>query len=554
MRNCIKQLGATCFVTSILMFSLSSSLLSQETDEPQNFGRQARKGTPITNRDPGQPLTKSEKIHHLLSRVTFGVTPELMKEVESQGIKNWLENQLEDEVVESSQLMDRLAKLKSLPISTQAIVQNYNKQGEERNLRNVPAAELKDAVFLLAVYGNHQLKEVVCDFWRNHFSVDSSKGNVRFYATTFERDVIRAEALGTFERMLNKQARHPAMLIYLDNYISRATPTKTLNEIGRKALMTTRDYGAALNAVDIAKMRGINENFARELMELHTLGVDNYYTQDDVISVANALTGWTLQQNPAEPIEFKFRSNMHASENRVFLKKKIHSQPANSELEGQAILNVLARHKGTAKFIAYKLCRHLVNDAPNENMVRRVASPIMRGNELSKVYAAIFKDREFYAPENYQVKFKRPFEFVVSALRTTHAEISSTRQLHRTLVSLGEPIYQCEDPTGYYDQADAWRDPGVMANRWHFALQLGLGKIKGVQIPDSFWDVLETDNPKQWKEVLTAKILPGGCTPKTSHAIDKLIEQKMAESALTQKQMGGYIIGLLLGSPEFQRQ
>jgi len=289
-------------------------------------------------------------------------------------------------------------------------------------------------------------------------------------------------------------------------------------------------------------------------MELHTLGVDSYYTQDDVITVANALTGWTVQQNPAEHIDFRFRPDMHGSEPRTFLRRRMLPTPVDPELEGQAILDLLARHRGTAEFIAYKLCRYFVSDNPPEKMVRRVASAFLRRKtSLPPIYEIILQDPEFNNPQHYQAKFKRPFEFVVSALRVTHAEVSSTQGVHRALQSMSEPIYQCEDPTGYYDQADAWRDPGVMATRWQFALNLGMEQVRGVRIPDSFWEGLEPNNPLQWKDELTRRILPGGCTERTSEALDAVIG-KYAKFNPTPEQMGRYIVGILLGSPEFQRQ
>ncbi len=543
---------------------------AQQPEETIRYGREAREATPTLNRDPSEPLSRREKIHHVLSRLTFGVTPEAIAEVEATGLDQWLKVQLDGELDEPSPLRAHLGKLKSLRLSSQEVVTQYNLQlprlkdrqtPEERKerarlqrLRNVPRNELKDAVLLMAVYGNNQLKEVACDFWRSHFNVDVSKGNVRYYATEYEREVIRGEALGTFEGMLQKTVKHPAMLVYLDNYLSRTARKKELIKAGQEAFKRSKDYAAAMEAVDIAMMSGINENYARELMELHTLGVDNYYTQADVIAVAHALTGWTVQQNREQPIEFEFRADMHASERRAFLRRRIPPHPENPELEGQVILDTLARHKGTAEFIAYKLCRHLVDDNPPAQMVKRVAYKFRRTKtDLRAVYLAIVKDEEFFNPKYYQSKFKRPFEYVVSALRVTRAEITSTAAIHRTLVSMSEPIYQCEDPTGYYDQADAWRDPGVMATRWQFGLGLGMGKIRGVQIPASFWAELEAKNPLSLKEELTARILPGGCTTKTSEALDKVVE-KYAGTNPSPEQLGRYIVGILLGSPEFQRQ
>ncbi len=568
-----------------MLFSMLASLamlppvqtFAQSDGDPDlklKFGREAREGTPLLNREAGQPLNDREKIHHVLSRFTFGATPKLIAEVEKVGLEKWIETQLKGTADESKALLDQLAKLDTLEMTTQEIVKKYNppipkelrllnrltaEQRRERArlmaLREVPRKQLKDAVLLTAISGNNQLKETVADFWRNHFNIDVSKGAVRFYATTYERDVIRAEALGTFKAMLNREARHPAMLVYLDNFLSRSVPPKELIAAARKEFAESRDYATAMDAIDIAKQKGLNENYARELMELHTLGVDNYYTQDDVNAVAEALTGWTVQQDANKPIAFEFKPKMHAFGARRILNVPIPANPRNGEIEGQRVLDLLARHKGTSEFIAYKLCRHFVNDRPSRTMVERVATAFRRLNktDLPDTYKAVLRDEEFFKPANYQTKFKRPFEFIVSAVRITNADVVSTAGLHRALLTLSEPLYQCEDPTGYYDQSDVWRDPGVMAARWQFGIGLGMGWIQGVNIPDSFWDGLEPNNPIQWKQVLSDRILPMGHTAQTDAALDKLIA-KLAKFNPKPEQMGRYIVGVLIGSPEFQRQ
>ena len=559
-----------------LPFLLASGQVDKkaETEDTSKFGREAREGTPALNRDPKEPLSEREKIHHALSRFTFGATAEMMDEVEKIGLEEWFNTQLKGNADESRVLQAHLAKLNTLTMSNQELVQNYHpiipkelslanrltpeqrrKRAELLRNRYIPRQQLKDAVLLIAIFSDNQLKETACDFWRNHFSIDVSKGMVRYYATTFERDVIRSEALGTFKGMLNKQARHPAMLVFLDNFISRATPRQDLLEAAQKEFSKSRDYGMALEAIDIAKMRGLNENYARELMELHTLGVDNYYTQEDVISVAEALTGWTVKQDRNEEIGFVFKPEMHGSAARRILKVRIPANPRNPELEGQQILDLLVKHRGTSEFIAYKLCRHFVNDSPSQTMVNRVAKAFRRQNQtdFKGTYKAILKDEDFFNPENYQAKFKRPFEYAVSALRVTNAEIDSTAGIHNALLSLSEPLYQCEDPTGFYDQADVWRDPGVMAARWQFGVGIGMGWIPGVRIPDSYWEELEPNNPLQWKEVLSKRILPMGQTEQTDKALEKVIA-KYARFNPKPDQLGRYIVGILLGSPEFQRQ
>ena len=544
------------------------------TKERPNFGREARAGTPILNRDANAPLTDREKIFHVLSRFAIGPTPGQVDAVEKQGIDAWFDEQLKAREDEPRILQSQLDALESLTLTNQEIVRKYNppippelrnlarltpEQRRERArlmaLREVPRQELRDAVLLLAIDSPNRVRESASDFWRNHFNIDVSKGQVRYYATTYERDVIRYDALGTFSSMLNRQARHPAMLIYLDNFISRAIPEGELMEAARKAYVESRDYGTVLEAIDIAKQKGLNENYGRELMELHTLGVDNYYTQDDVIAVSEALTGWTVQQDPKRPIEFVFKPDMHAFGARTILNVKIPANPRNGEAEGQAVIDMLVKHPGTADFIAYKLCRHFVNDRPSPDMVKRVAAAFRKGNktDLKDTFRAILNDPEFNDPANYQTKFKRPFEFVVSAVRATGAEVVSTAGLHRALLTLNEPIYQCEDPTGYYDQADVWRDPGVMAARWQFGIGLAMGWIEGVNLPESTWDGLEENNPLQWKEVLSKRILPMGHTAQTDAALDEVIGH-YAKFGPKPNELGRYIVGLLLGSPEFQRQ
>lgn len=550
---------------------------AQDADDESlklNFGRESRETTPVINRDPNQPLSERERVHHVLSRFSFGVTPQLLDEVERTGIEEWFDSQLKENGPESRYLDGLLKELDTLEMTTQEIVQKYNppipkelqllnrltaEQRRERarlmQMREIPRQQLKDAVLLTSVYSNNQLKETVCDFWRNHFSIDVSKGQVRFYATTYERDVIRYEAFGTFRGMLNRQARHPAMLVFLDNFISRSVPQKELIAAAKSEFEQSRDYAMALEAIDIAKQKGLNENYGRELMELHTLGVDNHYTQDDVIAVANALTGWTVQQDADKPITFQFKPEMHEFAARKVLNINIPANPRNGEAEGQRILDILVAHQGTADFIAYKLCRHFVNDRPSPLMVKRVAKAFKNRNrtDLPTTYRAILKDEEFFDPVNYQTKFKRPSEFIISALRVTNAEVVSTGGIHRALLTLSEPLYQCEDPTGFYDQSDVWRDPGIMAARWQFGIGLGMGWIRGVNIPDSFWEGLEPNNPLQWKEVLAKKVLPMGHSKQTDQALEKVIA-KLARNNPKPEQLGRYIVGVLLGSPEFQRQ
>jgi len=525
-------------------------------------------GQTKTGGNPPQELSTDQKIVHLLNRFAFGPTPELLARVKQQGLEAWLEDQLADRVEPSQVLEARLAPAGSLGLTNLEILERYNrslppkptaKQRREYNRdRNRPKQEVRDAVLYRAVYAPNQVREVAADFFRNHFNVTAEKGNCRFFTTTYERDVIRAEALGNFGRMLLASAKHPAMLIYLDNVLSRRPPSKhDLKVVARHVRQKTKSKRRAREAVDIAKQRGLNENYARELLELHTLGVDHYYTQKDVIEVARALTGWTVQMNRKKPIAFEFRKDMHCEGDKFFLGRRVAERKKDPVQEGEVILRRLIRHPGTAEFLAFKLCRHLVNDQPPEDLVKRIAFRFTQaGGDLPDVYRAIVKDPEFFRPRNYGAKFKRPFEFVVSALRATGAEVQNPRGIHLVLRELNEPIYACEDPTGYYDQAEAWRDPGVMAIRWGFAIRLATDRIPGVKLPPGYYDALARDaHPLEWKKILTARILPGGASAATSKAVEEAIYQHLRQHRRPDRgKLGPLILALLIGSPDFQRQ
>ncbi|MAE77765.1 MAG: hypothetical protein CMJ85_12960 [Planctomycetes bacterium] len=308
--------------------------------------------------------------------------------------------------------------------------------------------------------------------------------------------------------------------------------------------------------MNIAEQRGLNENYARELLELHTLGVDNYYRQKDVIEVAKALTGWTVQNNPKYPVGFLFRERMHVLGPKKFLGRKLQRDRKNPLLEGEIVIRRLVKHPGTARFVAWKLCRYIVDDYPSEALVKRLASAFKKGKgDLKTLYRAIYKDPEFFEPYYYQSKFKRPLEFVISALRVTGAEVDQPGMALQTMALLQEPLYEQEDPTGYHDTAEAWNDPGVMAVRWQFAMNLATGKLRGIKVPEKFYQGLHPRIPRVWKDQLARRVLPAGMGEKTSRIMDRMMRRYL-EGKPNPKvtELGPYILGLLLGSPEFQRQ
>ncbi len=555
-------------VLALFPLSGSASFVSSQDDGP------------ATRTDD---LTEDERILHVLSRFTPGATPELVAEVRRKGINRWLKQQFSGRVPESETYENYSGQFKSLGMTLPEIAAGYyvrpegtgpKKKQLTKEQKNVfkkraatPTQEMMAWIFLRAVYGNNHVRNVSSDFFRNHFSVSISKGAVDRYVVGWEREIIHGQALGNFGDMLEATAKHPAMLFFLDNHLSRrpATPEE-LEKIARKVKKKTDSEERVEEAVELANQRGLNENYARELLELHTLGVDNYYTQKDVINVAKILTGWSmkkLRKQPGSPKGFYFFKNLHCEGNKPFLDGVIHENRENPLREGEELLEILKTHEGTAHYLSWKLCRYFVNDNPDRGMVGRVAGVFSKtGGDLPKVFQAIVDDPEFFSRRNYRAKFKRPYEFIVSVLRATRVEITNTKNINsianksQVLKAMNEPLYRCADPTGYYDQAEAWRDPGALAIRWTFVTDLVNGRIKGIRIPESFYDDLPEDNPRAWKEILVRKILPVvGVSDFISKKIDDLVKPYIDRTSRAgRKRLRTGIVAILLGSPEFQKQ
>lgn len=512
-------------------------------------------------------LSEDQRVHHFLNRFTLGATPALMAEVKQMGMRKWLEEQLKGDRPEPESLKQALGKLPSLNMTLGEIADEYvlelepdatpQQRRQARQLSQLPAKELLDSIVLRGALSNNHLREVGSDFFRNHFAVSLDKGIVELMAVNWERTVIQEGALGNFGEMLDRSAHHPAMLFFLDNHLSCRPATEAEIEAIEKR---GRNVEKRLEAL---RQRGLNENYARELLELHTLGVDNYYTQEDVIEVAKCLTGWTITPRRAaklldrDPMSFLFVRDFHCTGDKQVLGTTIKENRDNPEAEGAQVIKLLAAHEGTARFLSWKLCRWFVNDEPDEKMVERVAKVFRDSKgDLPSVYLAIFDDPCFFEQANYLAKYKRPFEFVVSALRATGAEIGNPTILHRQLVEMNESIYRCADPTGYYDQAEAWQDPGAMSLRWKFAYDLARGSFLTVRLPRNFYDDLPESEPAKWKDILARKLLCMPLSAQTSAALDKLVERKQADTKPRQLrgELGPLLVAGILGSPEFQKQ
>jgi uncharacterized protein (DUF1800 family) len=421
--------------------------------------------------------------------------------------------------------------------------------------QQVVADELVEGKLLRAIYSDRQLQEVMTDFWFNHFNVFIGKGADHYLITSYERDVIRPHALGKFEDLLVATAHSPAMLFYLDNWLSVGPNSDVANGIPKRAdnnwKQRLRNNGQTSQAK--GKRNGLNENYGRELMELHTLGVNGGYTQQDVTEVARVFTGWTLKQ-PRQGGGFTFEERTHEPGDKIVLGHRIKPK---GEKEGFEVLRILAHHPSTAKFVCTKLAMRFVSDNPPQPLVDRVAQTFLKkdGN-IREVLKTMLDSPEFWAPEAYRAKVKTPFEFVVSALRASGAEVTDAMPIARQLQNMGMPLYGMQPPTGYSMKADAWVNSSALLGRMNFALAMTSGKVKGVQANSE--QVPRNDDPQQALAALENSLLAGDVSKQTHDVISaRLQDSKISRRKLDDPARPPNIslmAGLLLGSPDFQRR
>jgi uncharacterized protein (DUF1800 family) len=410
-----------------------------------------------------------------------------------------------------------------------------------------PLRELQQAKLLRAVFSDKQLQEVMVDFWLNHFNVFSQKDADRWLLTSYERDVIRARALGKFKDLLTAVAQSPAMMVYLDNFMSQVEPPPP-----------PQKFDANGNPLPPPRRPGLNENYARELMELHTLGVDGGYTQKDVIEVARALTGWTI--GPRGNMAFTFRPRAHDRGEKIILGKRI---AAGGGIEdGLRVLDILSKHPSTAKFISRKLCQRFVADEPPQSLVDRVAQKFTETDgDIREVVRAILTSPEFYSPKYYRDKIKSPLELVASAVRATGASTDGLA-LIQNVARMGEPLYQCLPPTGYKENSAEWMSNAMLLERVNFAVALVTNKINGTRVDISriapaggagdharvidqyLAALLHSDVSPQTRENLM-RVLDEQQAQPTPAKFDNRAPQKPAETAPG-------LVALILGSREFQ--
>ena len=526
-------------------------------------------------------LTERERAIHALDRLGFGARPGDVDRVLQTGVDVWINQQLHPEDIPDRAVDARLQQYPTLAMSNVAIWQKYYtpvlamrkeakelaSKGEDQKdimaeLREkIPpdqrpqqvVQQLVDQRILRAADSERQLNEVMVDFWMNHFNVFAGKGIDRFLLTSYERDVIRPHIWGRFEDLLMATAKSPAMLFYLDNARSVADPEHRpamplRGGFGRRAML--------FPGPQQQRKGGLNENYAREIMELHTLGVDGGYTQKDVTELARVFTGWTITgPNQPNPGTFIFRPMLHDVGDKTVL--GIHFRAGGGEEEGERMIHVLAHQPATAHHIAYKLCQRLVADDPPPALVDRVAKRFLATDgDLRQTVKAVIDSPEFWDPQYYRAKVKSPFEYVISAVRATDAQIDNPLPVARALNQMGEPLYGSQPPTGYSEKSSAWINTGALLNRLNFALALAANKLPGVHTDIvSLIPATAAADADQSVDALARTLTGGSLTPATVHTIkSRIVERKAPAEDPWANTQAPTIAGLILGSPEFQKQ
>ncbi len=645
---------------------------------------------------PAKPLTDDQRAIHVLNRLGFGARPGEVEKVKAMGVQKYIDQQLNPSSIKDSIADSKVKNLEVFNLSTAEVFAKYpnpgallrqleggrvaqaNAQAKKTDAMpadNKPAAaadadamtqaeqrerrdklqqlyakyDLKPANQLLpqivgnrvlrAVYSERQLQEVMVDFWQNHFNVFSGKAAVRWYIPSYERDVLRKNALGNFKDLVVGTAQHPAMLFFLDNFESvspnagapaNAAGAKMIETMMRNGRLPKQarerlksQYGVTDQQIDARlrelrgnpqaqqrQKRGINENYARELMELHTLGVDGGYTQADIVEVAKAFTGWTisdprgyrraaastidgteekrltrLQRQTGIPDEvgsgeFYFNARWHDASPKKVLGETVNEGGVK---DGLKVIDILTSRPATAKFIARKLAMKFVSDTPSDALVGRVADAFQRSKgDIKTTLKALFTDKEFFAPENYRAKIKSPFELAVSSVRALGGNTNSSPAFVAMLNKLGEIPYGYQAPTGYPDTAEDWVNTGALLERLNFAVAVASNRIPGTRV--DLKDFSTTDKVKTLDKAI-AEILDGDISPATRANLIKQLEQplpdvregkELADVDLEVPNMraqgqGGQnrqarllnptgnpdvfkAVSLVLGTPEFQRQ
>jgi uncharacterized protein (DUF1800 family) len=535
-------------------------------------------------------LTQRERSAHVLDRLAFGPRPGDVDRVLSMGVDKWIDAQLDPAHINDGAVEQVLATMETQHKTTRELIADHPDPQEVQQRINmlrsngsVVTQTVEDSLLLRraqqragqltneivastlvrAVASDRQLQEVMTQFWENHFSVYLPKSPNRFAMAAYDREVIRPHALGKFRDLLEAVAKSPEMLFYLDN--SASVVDSLHPNIDEARIEARRAQSPDPDARLLASLphrrggRGVNENYARELMELHTLGVDGGYSQKDVQEVARALTGWTIEA-PNLGGDFLFRPEQHDAGEKVVLR---HVLAAGRGIEdGEEVLNIIAKHPSTARFITTKLARHFVSDDPPTALVDRCAAAFTRTDgDIRETMRCIVGSPEFFSRAAYRAKVKSPFELVASALRAMGAPADTTTRYATEVQRLGQQIYYHLTPEGWPDRGDAWMNSGAILNRINFGLRLAAGQIGSVRLAN--WEPatrLRTATPDQQLSGVINELLGGDASPDTRRILATGVNPILTNASNTGKpaapQLNGIasVVGLALGSPEFQRR
>ncbi|HEY1953211.1 MAG TPA: DUF1800 domain-containing protein [Gemmatimonadaceae bacterium] len=615
----------------------------------QKSGAKAQAKTAIARSDVRE-LPADQQIIQALSRLTFGARPGDVAKVRAIGLDKWIDEQLHPEKINDDAMNAFVSRYSALQENQNDLLKQYADFQKERrqvkrdradttsamtadeiaqerqlqqqnNSRRQVVTQLQSSRAARAVASERQLQEVMTDFWENHFNIYAAKGPPEpYYLVDFDQNVIRPNALGKFRDLLEAVAKSPAMLFYLDNARSMADstrPTLRADNVPRiRAVPLGRRGMAGIFGIPRVMQRpqpqqqqrqraGLNENYGRELLELHTLGVDGGYTQQDVINVARAFTGWTIKP-PAQGGGFIFRPQVHDAGEKVVLGHKL---PAGRGMEdAEDVLDILAKSPATAHFISYKLARRFVSDSPSKALVDHAAQVYLKTDgDIREVLRSIVTSPEFFSQQAFHSKVKSPFEVVVSAMRALNAAPDSTPRTAQTIAYLGEPIYGHQAPNGWPETGESWMNTGAILNRINFGMAAAAGRLPGADIKalPALDTVIAAPRDKQVDAVVATvlngivspdtravllsgehPLLAGGGTRETgsgnmapANSDPDMSPEPMADAANGRaargKQNGGggkqaafqgrgfgnvpqltgltQIVGLALGSPEFQR-
>ncbi len=565
---------------------------------------------------PITELTEDEAIVHALNRLTYGPRPGDVEHIRQMGLEKWIDQQLNPDSIDDSALDQRLEKYPTLRKSSKQLLEEFPPRNQaakqegvtkdeykqemqekrraamaeaqsmesgndnidraEEQLAKVQGpgrivAELSMAKIDRAIYSNRQLEAVMEDFWFNHFNVFAGKGADRWLLTSYLRDTIRPHTMGKFNDLLTATAKSPAMLFYLDNWLS--VDPAAFQAYKQEIAMRRARYqglfggfaplspgagfpGAQGGAAPRQEDRGLNENYGREVMELHTVGVDAGYTQEDVIEMARCLTGWTVRAPRRDP-DFVFKPEFHAEGKKTVMG---HTFNYGGEKDGEEALKMLANDPHTAKFISTEMARHFVSDNPPSALIDRMASTYQSsGGDIRSVLKAMVYSPEFWSKETYRAKVKTPFELVVSTARALDSDVAVSLPLVQWVGRMGEPLFQCQPPTGYSDKASTWVNTGALLNRLNFALAFASGRLAGttVNLQPMFGDDAAKD-PELALARSEELFLNGQVDPSTRETLEaRLGDPQVLRASLDDpvKQVNeGLLSGLVLGAPEFQRR